>query len=466
MNQQKVDPNQRTNFIMGELSYKKAIWTLAIPSITSFLVISLYVTIDRLMISHFVGGKGLAAIQYFWPALTVLIAVLLAISVGTKTLVSILFGKRSHEKAKETLASGFLITLVFSIIVSILMFALGPFIPLWLGAEAEIAAMSSVYFFFFTFAIIPQSFVNYSESIFTAKGYTKIILVFTIISQLLNLSFDYILMGIFKWGISGAAFATAISMYVNFFCYMAYIIFVKKEFLINPFKYKFFSKTTKKIFKLGFPSSVGQIIIAVKFILVTILLSSFNQPSLIIVYSATMAVLNTFFIPFFGLSNATIPMMGFNYGSKNYQRIKKIWIYKIKISIFYFLFFIVLLQLFPQFFLGIFNASEYSYSEWLPRILTMGLWVLPFTMSYGFLFQSIGNVKESLYINALRNVFIFIPTILILRLFNDPWILLLAFPISDILGVIIIYFAVKTKLWKKIHLDLRSSWKNDKIFKK
>ena len=455
---EKVEKNKQTNFIMGELEYKKAIWALALPSISSFLVLSLYVTIDRLMISHFVGGEGLAAIQYFQPALSFLIAMLIAIGTGTKTLISILYGRKDYEKSKEALASGFLITLFLSLITTFFIFFLGPLIPLWMGAESNIANLSSIYFFMFTFGIIPQSFVYFSESVFTAKGYTKIILVFTIISQVLNLSFDYLLMGVFDWGISGAAFATVFSMYVSFICYISYIIFIKKEFLINPFKYKFISKTTKKIIKLGIPSSIAQVIIAVKFILVTVLLSSFKEPSLIIVYSATMAILNTFFIPFFGLSSATIPMMGYNYGSKNFQRVKKVWKYKIKISFMYFIFFIGLLWLFPRFFLGIFNASTYKYSEWLPRIITMGLWVFPLIMAYGFLFQAIGNVKESLYLNMIRNVFVFVPTILVFRMFNNPLLLLFAFPFSDFLGIILVFLFAKTKFWKKLDKDFQESW--------
>ena len=455
---EKVDSNKKTNFIMGELEYKKAIWTLALPSITSFLVLSMYVTIDRLMVANFVGGEGLAAIQYFQPSLSFLIAMLIAVGTGTKTLVSILYGKKEIEKSKEALASGFLITLILSLVTSFLIFFLGPFIPGWMGAESNIAALSGVYFFMFTFGIIPQSFVFFSESVFTAKGYTKSILVFTIISQVLNLSLDYLLMGVFDWGISGAAFATVFSMYVSFICYILYIIFVKKEFLINPFKYKFISQTTKKIIRLGIPSSIAQVIIAVKFILVTVLLSSFKDPSLIIVYSATMAILNTFFIPFFGLSSATIPMMGYNYGSKNYQRIKKVWKYKIKISFIYFALFIGLLWFFPQFFLNIFNAGNYKYSKWLPRIITMGLWVFPLIMAYGFLFQAIGNVKESLYLNMIRNVFVFVPTILIFRFFNDPIILLFAFPFSDFLGVIIVFIFAKTKYWRRLDKEFQDSW--------
>ena len=451
------DKSKKTNFIMGELAYKKAIWTLALPAITSFLVLSLYITIDSWMVSFFVGGEGLAAMQYFQPVSLFLVAVLFAIATGTKILVSIVYGEKDDLKANKVMASGFLVTLVLSLITTLLIFFLGPLIPLWMGAKSNIATLSKIYFFVFTFGIVPQAFVNFSESMFTAKGYTKIILVFTVISQVLNLSLDYLLMGVFKWGIGGAAFATVFSMYVSLICYIFAIAIAKKEFIFNPFKYKLFSKTSKKIAKLGFPFSITQIIIAIKFMLVIVLLSSFNDSSVVIVYSALLAILNVCFIPFFGLASAVMPMIGFNFGSKNYSRMKNVWKYKIKVSLIYFFIFISLLWLFPQFFLGIFNAGHYQYSEWMPRIITMGSLFFPLMLAFEFLFQAVGQPKEALKLNLIREVFIFIPALFILRLFNDPLILLFAYPLADILGIILIYLFVKTKLWKKLPQDFQNS---------
>ena len=455
-----MNKTSKSNFIMGEMDYKKAIWKLAIPSIGSFLVVSLYITIDRLMISQFVGPRGLAAIQYFQPSLTFVISFLIAISTGTKILFSILNGKNDEKKIKKVLSNGFILSMAIAIFVSLFMFFIGPSIPSLFGAQAEIAKMASIYFLIFSFGIIPQTFVNFWENMFTVKGYTKIILLFTIISQFLNLSMDYIFMGILKTGIEGAAIATVLSMYISCLCFFLAIIFSKKEFIINPFKYKFFGTSLKKIIKIGIPASFSQIILAIKFMLITYLLTSFNDENLIIIYSATMAVLSIFFIPFFGFSTATLPIMGYNFGSKNYLRIKKVWKYKIKVSLIYFISFIILFSVFPRLFLSIFNAGHFELSATIPRIITSFLWVLPFSMSYGFLFQSVGNVKEALYLDIARNILIFVPIVLLFRFFNHAILLFFAFPFIYIVGIIFIYWLVKSKLWKSMHENLIKSWKS------
>ncbi len=438
----------KTDYIMGKMPYKKALWKLALPSIFTFLVMSAYITIDRILISRFVGPEGMGAMQYVGPSANLIAAISTIVAVGTKVNFSIMLGKKENKEVNSLLSNSYLLMILAAIFLMFLTYNLGPKIGVAFNAPKELANLASDYYKVFAIGVFAQSIVYLFESVFQAKGYTKIIMQFTLAAQIINLLLDVIFMKNLQWGIAGAAWATTISMYVNLLLILIYVLFVRKEFLLNIFKYKIKYNNVKKIFKMGIPAMTESIILSIKIFVFTFFLTKIGTKNDIIAYSAARTAWITILIPVFGIAAAGGPMIGYNFGSKNYERLRDISVYKFKILQRYFLIAFVLMIIFPTTLLKVFNVSAYGNATYIIRTIGVGIIFVAHPIIWGTIFQSTGLAKQTVTISLIRNVIIFIPIVILFSLLNDLRILLIALPTSDLFGALFTKWYVSQQINK------------------
>ena len=445
-----------TDYLMGTMDYKKAFWKLAIPTISTFLVMTMYMTIDRLLIARLVGPEALGAMQYAFPIFYFISPLTMIIGVGTKIHFSKLQGEKRTDKINELISNAFWLMLATGVILTSILLVLGQKAPGWMGARGPINQYAMEYVKIMTYGILAQSIVLLAENLFQSKGYVRSIMIFTLFSQLTNLTLDIYFMKYLKMGIGGSAWATVVSIVLSLILYIITILFFKKEFLINIFKNKFSWIKTKKILTSGSPAAIDTWILSIKMIVFTYFLTKIATDQEIITYSAARTITMLVMMPSFGMAAAISPMLSYNHGAKNPKRFMNIARYGLKTTTVYLLTAALILWFFPTQLLKIFSSTTFSNAKYIVRSIVFGFWMLGYPVIWGTIFRSSGLPKENTIIIVTRNVIVFLPTVYIMAQFNSVDLFWLAFPISDILGVVFTLFYVRWVLAKPQNTGLKS----------
>ena len=440
--------NYNTNYIMAQMPYKKALWKIVLPSIATALVMTAYFTIDRILIARLVSSDAMGSFQYIGSQFQLLSGILFIISAGSKFSLSIAFGEKDIPTQRQILKNSFWLMFILSSLMLVFLILYGTKFPYIMGAPEPLASLGAIYIKVITPAMFFQAFVHLFNAWYTSKGYTKILFIFTLIAQLINIAFDILFMKYFNMGIAGAAWATSISIYLSLIMFVGYSYFVKKEFMINFFKYKPSFSIIKKISQRGIPSSMTNVLLGLKIMTFTYFFTKVAAKEQIIVYTAARTIMGLLMIPAFGIINGSSPLLGYNFGAKNFVRLKDVSRYKLKASTIYLLVTAAIIWIFPRQLLSIFNSGQYDSSVFISRILVLTFWMVSYPIAWGVLFSASGHPKQASTIHIIRSILTFIPIMIIASFFNSWKIMIIALPIQEVIATFVCWIYIKKQLKK------------------
>lgn len=405
---------------MGVMPINKLLITMSLPMIISMLVQALYNVVDSIFVSQ-ISENALTAVSLAFPLQNFMIAVGSGTGVGINALLSKSLGEKNFNEANKVANNG-----IFLAIISYLLFLL-------IGIFGQ-----------FVFERLMQS-----------TGKTLYIMLTQGLGAIANIILDPILIfGLFgfpKMGIAGAALATVIGQILAMILAI-YLNFTKNhEIKIKIKGFKPDLKTIKKIYSVGIPSIIMGSISSVM---------TFGMNKIIIVFTSTATAvfgiyfkLQSFvFMPVFGLNNGMVPIVSYNYGARNKDRIIK----TIKISIVYavgmMLIGLCVLQIFPKQILNLFNASNELIIIGVPALKTISLSFIfaGFCVILGSVFQSLGNGVLSLMVSAFRQLVVLLPSAYLLSKTGNLNLVWFAFPISEMASVFLSYIGFRYVYKKEI----------------
>lgn len=405
---------------MGVMPINKLLITMSLPMIISMLVQALYNVVDSIFVSQ-ISENALTAVSLAFPLQNFMIAVGSGTGVGINALLSKSLGEKNFNEANKVANNG-----IFLAIISYLLFLL-------IGIFGQ-----------FVFERLMQS-----------TGKTLYIMLTQGLGAITNIILDPILIfGLFgfpKMGIAGAALATVIGQILAMILAI-YLNFTKNyEIKIKIKGFKPDLKTIKKIYSVGIPSIIMGSISSVM---------TFGMNKIIIVFTSTATAvfgiyfkLQSFvFMPVFGLNNGMVPIVSYNYGARNKDRI----INTIKISIVYavgmMLIGLCVLQIFPKQILNLFNASNELIIIGVPALKTISLSFIfaGFCVILGSVFQSLGNGVLSLMVSAFRQLVVLLPSAYLLSKTGNLNLVWFAFPISEMASVFLSYIGFRYVYKKEI----------------
>ena len=422
----------------------------SVPAIIGMLVNAFYNIVDRIYIGNMgqgVGEKALAGLGITMPIMTTIMAFGMLVGIGSSTLVSIKLGEKNKDKAENILGLAVLLNLIISIFISILgILFITPILRIF-GADSESIFYAKQYIIVILFGTIFQNMGFGINNIIRSEGNPKIAMRTMLVGALLNIVLDPIFIFDFGLGlgIKGAAIATVISQIVTTFLVLHYFtsknsgstLKLKKVNLI--FSYKLMLE----IFSIGLSPFAMQLAASSVSILYTRGLLKHGGNSAVAAMSIIVSISMIIFMPIFGINQGVQPILGYNYGAKQYARVKKALRLAIFSGIFIASIGFIAVQFFPEL---IFKAFAKDAPE-LIAIGTRGIKIdLMFLPIIGYqvvgsnYFQAIGKAKVSLFLSFLRQVIVLIPIILILPNFLGLTGLWLSQPIADIIAAILTSF--------------------------
>lgn len=467
---------------LGREKIGKLLLAFSIPCIVSMLINSVYNIVDQIFIGQGVGTLGNAATNVIFPLVIVCSAIAGLIGNGCAANLSLRLGEGNLEEAKKSIGS----SVIFLICISILVALLGElFLPVLVNL---CGCTENVYPYAISYGRIillgAPFMIIYSglSSIIRADGSPKYSMMCLMVGAIINLILDPIF--ILDWGldlgVSGGAWATIIGQFVSFLIAIFYLKKIKsvkmekKDYKITP--------TLRKNLSLGLSSFITQMTVLLLFVVMNNLMtkygvdSKFGSDIPLSVYGIISKVNSLYVSSILGIAIGVQPIIGFNYGAGNYERVrealKKVMIIGFAIG----LAFNIMFQFFPKTIISIFiTESDPTYGLFMEfaidfsKIFLMVCCLNAFEMCSSIVIQSLGNVKKATLVSFTRQIILFIPLALILTNKMGLYGALYAGPIADslcFLVVIFIFGSEYLKLLKLEHNDVELKEEKKKVKKR
>ena len=450
MNLDNQDTNPMATAPIGKLMLK-----YAVPSVVALVVNALYNIVDQIFIGWGVGTLGNSATNVIFPLSMIITAFSLLLGDGGAAYLSLELGRQNKSKAQKGVnntLSWLIITAIFFLIVCSIF--LKPMIQLF-GATPDNLPYALDYgkivVIGFPFVIIGSGMC----SVIRADGTPQLTMIGMIVGCVTNIVLDALFVLGFGWGMKGAALATIIGQILNFILCIWYIPRFKTV-KINLADMKPQFSLLKKIAGLGISSFISQIAVAIVMTVINYYLVHYGSTSK---YGADIPLaafgiamkFNTILVSLAtGIGTGSQPIVGYNYGSGDYKRVRKSFSIAAKTATIVAVIFFLVFQIFPEQLTAMFGNQGALYDEFSVmslRIFPLLCFLNGFQIVVAIFFQSIGKPVISGIISLSRQILFLIPAIMILCSFIGITGVLWAGPLADglafILALILIIYQMK-----------------------
>ncbi|WP_392565473.1 MATE family efflux transporter [Utexia brackfieldae] len=432
----------------------KLFWRYALPAIVGTVVNTLYNIIDGIFIGHWVGKSALSALGAVLPIMNLSAAIGMLVGVGSASRISIALGQKNHQIAEEIAGTSFILTLLLSGSVAILLLVFLKPVLMFVGASDVTYPYARDFLQIFLPGGLFLTLCFNFNNMMRACGYPFKAMITMLISVVANIILAPLFILVLGWGMRGAAIATIISMVISFVFVMQHFINKKSDIRLRRKNLKLRFDIAKSILSIGLAPFILVLTSSAVVVLINFQLHHYAQISQISGDDAIAAYSNANRLILFvamiviGLTQGMQPIIGYNYGAKNLQRVTNTLFYTIKVAtVMTFLGFLVSF-FFSKTLVALFSSDPdiVALSATALRYVTLGFTFIGFQIVATSFFQCIGMPKQAILLSLSRQVLLLIPALWLLPMFigfNGVW---LAAPIADTLSAVITAFLLYYQL--------------------
>ena len=400
----------------------RAVWTLAVPTILSSLVMVLYNLADTFFVGMLNDPLQNAAVTLAGPVLLAFNAINNLFGVGASSMMSRALGMKDHETVRRASSFGFYCALLCALVFSLLVGLFNAPLLRLLGAEGDTLAPTAEYLKWTALYGAAPSILNVVMAyLFRSEGATLHASIGTMSGCLLNIVLDPICILGLGMGAAGAGFATFLSNCFACVYFLALIALRRGKTLvcINPGLFRPSGRLVRGVFGVGIPASIQNLLNVTGMTVMTNAISAYGAEAVAAMGIAQKTTMIPCYIAM-GISQGVMPLIGYNYAARNARRMKQVTLYTTKASqtvmilmtIFYFVFAGQLVELFMK------NEQIVAYGTAFMRGLCLAQPFLCMDFMAVGVFQACGMGKRALLFAFLRKIVLEIPALLLLnRLF-------------------------------------------------
>lgn len=447
---------------LGTESIPKLLLKFSVPAIVGMMVNALYNIVDRMYIGHIkdVGQYAITGVGITMPIMTIIMAFGMLVGIGTSASISIRLGQKKRDEAENILGNAFTLLLILSVTITVLGIIFGNSILDLFGASENTVQYAKEYIniiFFGTIFNMMSFGLNHS---IRAEGNPKIAMYSMLIGAIMNTVLDPIFIFTFNLGVKGAAIATVLSQVATAIWVLKYFTSKNSVLKLKVANMKLNKKLVLSIFAIGVSPFSMQLAASVVQVISNTALRTHGGDLAIGAMTAISSIAMIFLMPIFGINQGCQPIIGFNYGAKQYKRVVDTVKYAVMAATSIVVVGFLVIQFFPDAVIGLFNNDEelLSFGRVGIRIYLAMLPVIGFQIISANYFQSIGKAKISMLLSLLRQVILLIPLLLILPNIYGLTGVWLSGPIADGLSSVItaILFYKEVRL---LHLSHEESFR-------
>ncbi|MGB0778635.1 MAG: MATE family efflux transporter [Flavobacteriaceae bacterium] len=422
----------------------------AVPASIGILVMSLNILIDTVFVGQWIGPNAIAAINVVLPVSFFIGALGMAIGIGGSSIISRALGDQNIEKALKTFGNQSTLTLLFTVgFVIIGLSFIETLIPLF-GGKGALYAPAKIYYTIVLYGVPLLGFCMMGNNVVRAEGKPRYAMYAMVLPSVSNLTLDVVFIYIFDWGMAGAAWATTISYGVCALYLLYYFNSSKSELHLQRTHFSLQKSIVQQIGALGSVTLARQAVVSIVVLLVNNILFRYGGETTVAVYAIISRSLMFALFPVLGITQGFLPIAGYNYGAKNFDRVREVinttLLYATVLASIIF----SLIMVFTEAFVTIFTNDPNVLAQ-TPEAMR---WVFAATPIIGIqligaaYFQAIGKALPALLLTLTRQGFFLIPLIFILPPYFDVFGVWLAFPIGEAIATVITAFFLFRELKK------------------
>jgi len=433
------DKKNKGKIDLGTAPVSQLIVQQAVPAGIGIFSVIFYQIVDTIFVGNYIGTNAIAAITVVLPITFLNSSVGMALGVGGASIISRALGANDSERAYHTFGNlNSLIVLFCFLTVTLGYFFANPVLKLF-GAQGDVFPLAYTYFFCLLPALPGLAWAMMTNNVIRSEGQPKVAMVAMIIPGIVNIVFDYIFIVKFGWGIWGAGVATAMAYTSSALHNLTFSLTGNSSLSLGKKYLKLKWELVRETFAIGGTTMVRQSIAAVLAIVVNNTLFVYAGEMGIALFGIINRVLMFSMVPVFGLVQGSLPIIGFNYGAKSYDRVKQTMMISLKAGTGFGVIILIIVLAFADQIVGVFSKDPaiLEIGGNALRIVFLAIPVVTTQVLGGAYFQGIGKALPALLLTLSRQAFFLIPLILFLPNFleaNGVWT---AFPISDTLSTII-----------------------------
>ena len=422
----------------------------SVPASIGILVMSLNILIDTVFVGQWIGPNAIAAINVVLPVSFFIGALGMAIGIGGSSIISRALGDQNIEKALKTFGNQSTLTLLFTVgFVIIGLSFIETLIPLF-GGKGALYAPAKIYYTIVLYGVPLLGFCMMGNNVVRAEGKPRYAMYAMMLPSVSNLTLDVVFIYIFDWGMAGAAWATTISYGVCALYLLYFFNSSKSELHLQRTHFSLQKSIVQQIGALGSVTLARQAVVSIVVLLVNNILYRYGGETTVAVYAIISRSLMFALFPVLGITQGFLPIAGYNYGAKNFDRVREVintaLLYATVLASIIF----SLIMVFTEAFVTIFTNDPNVLAQ-TPEAMR---WVFAATPIIGIqligaaYFQAIGKALPALLLTLTRQGFFLIPLIFILPPYFDVFGVWLAFPIGEAIATVITAFFLFRELKK------------------
>ena len=431
----------------------KLLLDFSIPAIIGMLVNAVYNIVDRIYIGQSIGAIGIAGIGVVMPLMMMIQALSMLVGIGANSLFAIRMGEGKSHEVEKIMGNAF--ALLFLIpafgIVACIVF-MEPVLRGIMKVSDQIYPYAETYLRIILYGAIFSAMSPGLTHFIRSDGHPKTSMLVQIAGAVSNIILDPIFIFVFDMGVAGAAWATIISQFISLVLVLGYFSSKWTRLRFRPGNMKLEMKLTGRILAIGFAPFIMQFSMSLVGILQNTVIIKYGGDEALAAMTIFFSLLIVVIMPLHGIGTGAQPIIGYNYGAKKYDRVKRCYKLALLACICLLTAGFLVTQLFPGFCFSLFSKDTGSLRELgmlTFRICTSMFPIIGIQMMGGQFFQAIGKPVQGGILSLSRQILFFIPSLLFLpvlfgsvglpQIYGVYW----AFPISDIFSAIISGFFVR-----------------------
>lgn len=456
-----------SNTDLGKESVGKLLFKLAAPAIIAQLVNVLYNIVDRIFIGRMQGGDmAMAGVGVAFPIILIISAFSALVGMGGAPLAAIKMGEQDNDGAEQIMSNSFSVLIILAVLLTVgfLVFK-EPILWAFGASDATIGYALDYLGVYLIGTIFVQIALGMNPYINT-QGFAKVGMMTVTIGAIINIVLDPILIFGLDMGVKGAALATITAQAVSAIWVLRFL-FGKKSVLKIRKKYlKLESKIVLPILALGIAPFIMQATESLVLVSLNSQLQKYGGDLAVGAMTIMSSIMQIILLPNMGLTQGAQPIISYNYGAKQIDRVKQTFKLCLALCSLYTIAMWAALMLAPQLFVSIFNNDPalMEITTWSIKIYFAGIFIFGIQIACQQTFLALGQAKISLVLALLRKIILLVPLIFILPMFieNQLFGVFLAEPVADVLAALttIVCFMV---FYKKTLSVIENS--DDKILK-
>ena len=433
---------QNDKNFLGTAPIGKLLLKLSIPTVIAQLINMLYNVVDRIYIGHIPGEGSLAltGVGVCMPIIMIVTAFAALISSGGAPRASICMGKQDNKSAEQILGNCFSLQIAVSIVLTVVLLIWNKDLLMAFGASKNTLGYATDYMRIYALGTLFVQLTLGMNAFITAQGFTTTSMVSVLIGAICNITLDPVFIFVFNMGVKGAALATVLSQAISTIWVVVFLSGKKTQLHLR----KKYMGLKPKIFlpcvALGLATFIMQASESVVTVCFNSSLLHYGGDIAVGAMTILTSVMQFAMLPLQGIAQGSQPIVSYNYGAKNADRVKKTFRLLVITCLTYSTLLWATVQIIPKVFVSIFtsDAKLVAFTAPMLKIYLGGLFLFGIQIACQITFTSLGKAVNSIIVAVVRKFVLLLPLIYIMpHVVSNPTIgVYMAEPIADIIAVL------------------------------